>query len=213
MFVSVSTMPAGNKLFEYIKEIENFADFLHCDVCDGKYNQSVCFDAETATQINSKTTLPLDVHLMTQNVLEQTQKYIKAGANIITAQIESFNSETQVLEFIKLCNKNNVLVGLSLEPSTPVQKIKKYLPNIDVVLVMAVQTGKSGQNFQDIAIEKIKYLSNLKSKHNFKIQVDGGIDSSTAKVVSSLGADMVVSGSYVFSSKNKKQAIDILKNI
>lgn len=211
MLVSVSTMPAGNNLISYIQHIKEYADFLHCDVCDGKYNSSVCFSPKMAQQVNSVTTLPLDVHLMTKSILSQAKKYIKAGANIVTAQLEGFANQGQIQKFINLVKSNKTLVGLSLEPQTQIDAILPYLNQIDVVLVMSVKTGSSGQKFNQIVLDKIKQLSGLKNEYNFKIQVDGGIDNNTINLVKNLGVDIVVSGSYVYNSADKQKAIYSLK--
>ena len=214
MLISVSTMPAGNDVIDYVKSIDDVADFIHCDVCDGKYNSSKCFNPEVAEQINSITTTPLDVHLMTVNPMDDAKKYIQAGANIITTQIESFADGKNITDFIELCKNNFVLVGLSLEPETSVKEVLPYLSQLDLVLIMSVKTGKSGQGFQKSALSKIEYLKNLKAceNYNFKIQVDGGINSATISLAKQYGADMAVSGSYVFNSKDRLKTIKDLQN-
>lgn len=213
MLVSVSTMPAGNNLKQYLQQIKQFADFLHCDVCDGKYNSTVCFSPKMAQQVNQTTTLPLDVHLMTNNVLKHAKQYIEAGANIVTAQIEAFNKKTDVNKFLQLVKQNKTLAGLSIEPQTQIDAIMPFLPSLDIVLVMAVKTGSSGQKFDASVIGKIQQLNQLKLQHgyNFKIQVDGGINNTTINQIKNLGVDIVVSGGYVFNSQNKQQAIDSLR--
>lgn len=211
MLVSVSTMPAGNDAKKYALQIDDFADFLHCDVCDGAYNQTECFSADMASQINSATTLPLDVHLMTKNPLLQAKQYVKAGANIVTAQYESFENQQQIVEFVDFVKSTKTLVGLAIEPSTDVDVLLPFLSRLDVVLIMAVKTGKSGQKFDGAVLQKIKKLALSKGQYNFKIQVDGGIDSTIAQTLKQLGVDIVVSGNYVFKSSNFKDAISSLK--
>lgn len=216
MLVSVSTMPIGDdieKLKEYAKQIEQVADFLHCDICDGEYNQTKCFIAEMASEINKITTLPLDCHLMTKNALEQAKRYIKSGANIVSAQIESFAGSDQILRFIDYVKSKKTLVGLAIEPDTEIKAILPYLEKIDIVLVMSVKTGASGQKFDKNVLSKIEYLSNLRvhQNHNYLIEVDGGIDDKTSKLVKELGADIVVSGNYVYNSNDMKKAMFELK--
>ena len=211
MLVSVSTMPAGENLKEYLNQIKQYTDFLHCDVCDGKYNNTICFSPKMAKAVNNIVTLPLDVHLMTKNTLIQAKKYIKAGVNIITSQLESFNSSKAVDKFINLVKSNKTLVGLSLEPETKIDAILPYINKLDLVLIMAVKTGSSGQKFKKSVIDKINQISELKKNYNFKIQVDGGIDNNTIKLVKNLGVDIVVSGSYVYNNSDKQQAINSLK--
>ena len=216
MFVSVSTMPAGDdveNVKKYAKEIENFADFLHCDICDGEYNQTTCFSPKIAVEINKISTVPLDCHLMTKNAVFWANKYIKSGANIVTAQVESFVNSGHILEFIDFVKSNKTLVGLAIEPNTEIDKIFPYIERLDLVLIMSVQTGKSGQKFDKNVIKKVEYLSNLKKdkKNNFLIEIDGGINEQTSKLVKVAGADIVVSGNFVYGSNNKKQTINLLK--
>lgn len=213
MLVSVSTMPAEDNLKDYLLQIKDYADFLHCDVCDGKYNNAVYFSPQKASEINAISTLPLDVHLMTKDVLKNAKQYIKAGANIVTAQTESFADESRVFDFVNFVKSHKTLVGLSIEPNTSVDKLLPFLSSLDVVLVMAVQTGKSGQKFDALVLDKIEQLNALKTKNNyhFKIEVDGGIDDKVAKILKDKGADIVVSGSYVFKSPDKLVAINNLK--
>lgn len=216
MRVSVSTMPVGDdieKLKKYVKEIEFFADFLHCDICDGKYNQTKCFSPQMACEINKITTLPLDCHLMTKNAIERAKEYIKSGANFVTAQLESFDSQTEILNFIDYTKKHKSLAGLAIEPETEIEQILPFVEQLDIILVMSVKTGASGQKFDENVLSKIEYLSNVK-KHkncNFLIEVDGGINDKNIKDISLLGADIVVSGNHIYNAVNKKDAIDFLK--
>lgn len=215
MFVSLSTMPAGDieNLKKYVKEIQSFADFLHCDICDGKYNKTSCFSPEMACQINEITTLPLDCHLMTKNAIDFAKEYIKNGANIVTAQIESFDNHEQILKFIEYVKNKNVLVGLALESETEIRQILPYIEKLDVVLVMSVKTGASGQNFDNSIIEKVEYLANLKKhqKMKFLIEVDGGINGENAEVLKKSGAEILVSGNFVYNSKDREKAVELLK--
>ena len=213
MIVSVSTMPVGEKYLEYAKEVSAFVDFLHLDVCDGKYNNTKCFSPEFAKKINDNTTLPLDCHLMTKNALKYAKEYICAGVNIISAQIESFDSVEEIKSFIEYVKTHNALVGLAIEPNTKTEAVKPYLDMLDIVLVMSVQTGASGQKFNLTAIKKIEELNltRKEKKLNFKIEVDGGITDQTAILVRDAGADIVVSGNFVYSSKTYKDSIELLR--
>ena len=213
MKTSISMMPAGEKYLEFIKQIEKFADFAHLDVCDGEYNATKCFMPEYAKNINQNTTLPLDCHLMTKNALQYAKQYILAGVNIVSAQLESFESENEAKEYIDYVKSHNTLVGLAIEPKTEVQKLVPYLPLLDIALIMSVPTGKSGQEFDDCVFEKIKFLKDYRSKNNlgFKIEVDGGINDKIAPKLKDCGADMVVSGNYVYLAQDKEKLINNLK--
>ena len=213
MLVSVSTMPAGENVLEYVKEIENNADFMHLDICDGKYNQTKCFSKKLAKLIRKNTTLPMDAHLMTLNAKRNAKKYIKCGANIITAQIESFIFKSSVKRFIKYVKSTKTLVGLALEPNTRLSEILPYLSKLDLVLVMSVKTGKSGQEFNQVALKKIEELKKIREEkgYNFKIEVDGGVNNKTIESIKNSGADIVVSGNYIYKNEDKNSAIESLK--
>ena len=213
MLISISTMPAGKKYLEYTKKVQEFADFLHLDVCDGKYNSTTCFLPEYAALINDCTTIPLDCHLMTKTPLKYAKEYIKAGVNIVTAQLEAFETEKETEEFIKYVKHNNALVGLAVEPKTDIKRVLPYIHMLDVVLVMAVKTGASGQKFDNTVLSKIEllktYIINL--DYNIKIQVDGGITDKTAILVKNAGADIVVSGSFIYNSADFESDIKKLR--
>ena len=104
-----------------------------------------------------------------------------------------------------------MLVGLSIKPRTKPKKIEKFLKYIDIVLIMSVEPGQSGQKFIDTTFDKIKYLNALKTENNFKIEVDGGITPEIAEKLEKLGVDIIVSASYLYNSKDKKKAIKELK--
>ena len=166
-----------------------------------------------AQKINQNSTIPMDCHLMTKKPLLFAKEYIGAGVNIITAQIEAFETDRQIDEFITYAKNHNTLVGLSVEPNTDVRRILPYLDKLDIVLIMSVKTGKSGQEFNEIVLSKIEYLARLKANYNYtyKIEVDGGITDKTAVLVKQAGADIVVSGNYVYQSQNCKDSIEKLK--
>ena len=213
MLVSISTMPAGKDYLKLVKDVQNFADFMHLDVCDGEYNQTTCFSDEWAKDINANSTIPLDCHLMTKKPKQFAELYLKSGANIITAHIEAFESDNEIEEYIDFVKANNALVGLSLEPKTPIERLMPFLSKLDIALVMSVQTGASGQKFDTSILSKLETLNKLKDQkdYHFKIQVDGGITDQTAKLVKDYGVDIVVSGSYVFKSQDRRTAIDSIR--
>ena len=209
MLTSISTMPAGKEYLQYVFNVQDFIDFMHLDVCDGEYNSTKCFLPEYAKEINIHSTIPLDCHLMTKKPMEYAEQYIKAVANIITAQIETFETDKDVQDFIDFVKLNHVLVGLALEPKTEVKRILPFISQLNIVLVMSVKTGASGQKFDQTVLSKIDYLAKLKASfgYNYKIEVDGGITDKTAPLVKQKGADIVVSGNYVYN------ATDVCKNI
>ena len=218
MKISLSTNPAENNLMEYIEEVSFLTDFLHCDVMDGIFVPNICLSAETVNYINAHTTLPLDVHLMMATPEKHIDNFINAGANIITIHYESyirdlvFQKEMFVSDLKKI-REHNCLAGISINPNTHVSVIEKYLSLADVVLIMSVQPGYSGQMFIPEVLKKIEELNQIRrnEKLSFKIEVDGGINSNIIPSLKAVGTDIVVSGSYVYNSPDKRWAIESLR--
>lgn len=186
-------------------------EYLHFDVMDGQFVNNVTFGVPLLKQLSPKFDLTYDVHLMIVNPKEVYKDFISAGANILTFHYEAMNSDEEVEELIKLIKQENCKAGISIKPSTDISKIEKFLPILDLVLVMSVEPGHGGQKFLDSALEKISYLSNFKKQHNlaYFISVDGGINAKTGPRAVKAGADILVSGTYLFKSLSLKE--DILR--
>lgn len=216
VYVSVSLDPVKeySKMVEYAKVLQGHADLLHCDIMDGKFVERKTFDENLVNNINQNCLTMLDVHLMCDEPLKMIDEYIKAGANIITIHYEAFEDKNEIVESFAKIKKANALAGISLKPNTPVKDIKMFLHDVDLVLVMSVEPGLSGQKFMPNALDKIKELDNIRKNNdfNYKIGVDGGIDETTAKECINAGVDILVSGSYIYNSKDYKAAIQNLKN-
>lgn len=213
--IAPSTDPAKDiqDLLNYIGIIEDCADMLHCDVMDGCFVERKTFSGEFLDVINKKTTMPLDVHLMIEKPHKKVLSYIQKGANIVTVHFEAFKNSKAVLKCLKHIKKNGALCGLSIKPKTKIDDIKEFLSFVDLVLVMSVEPGKSGQVFMEDSLSKIVMLNNIRKEYDlgYKIEVDGGINNQNAQRVISAGADILVSGNYVYSSDNKANAINSLK--
>lgn len=216
VFISVSTDPVKEyqAVVEYAKELQGKADMLHCDIMDGKFVERKTYDDKLVKNINDNSLIMLDVHLMVEEPFEKIEDYLKAGANILTVHYEAFKDKDQLVKALKLIKSYKALAGLSFSPSTKVKDIKLFAHDYDVILVMSVVPGASGQSFMPEALDRIKELAQFRKNNNykFKIEVDGGINEVNAKQIIDAGADMLVSGSYVFKSENKKKAIEKLKN-
>lgn len=218
-YVSISTDPVAKeseeKIVDYAKKVlSSGADFLHCDIMDGKFVERKTFDEKIVEKINRNCLIPLDVHLMVEKPEKQIERYKKAGANFLTVHFESFKNEKKLINCLKLIREKEMLSGVSFKPETSVLEIQKVLPFCDIVLVMSVEPGKSGQEFLKETFQKIKELNSIKKqlKLNFKIEVDGGINPEISKKLFEKGADIIVSGNYFKKEKNKKNAIKLLKN-
>lgn len=184
------------------------ANFVHLDVMDGKFVSNITFDEKFVDYVKNHTTLLLDVHLMVENPEEVVDKYIQAGADILTFHYEAAKNPEQLLKYIK---SKNVLAGLAINPETPAFKIKDLLKQnlIDVVNVMGVNPGACGQSFIPGSAEKVAEVREL--DHGVYIEIDGGVNVKNSKILRKLGANILVSGSTIFNSKNIKKTIRALK--
>ncbi len=191
------------------------AKFLHFDVMDGHFVNNLSFGAPVLNSINLFHLMINDVHLMVTDPIKYIDEFYKAKADYLTAHIEAFNSEKEVYEFINKVHEKKMKVGLSIKPKTGVEAIKKYLKDIDLVLVMSVEPGFGGQAFLYNSIKKIEELDEYRTKNKAKylIEVDGGINLETAKKTIDAGVDILVAGSYIFKSNDFKKAIDELKGV
>ena len=214
-YVAVSTDPIKSyeEIVEYAKEMQDKADLLHCDVMDGKFVQNKTYDWAMVENLNQNTALMLDVHLMVDEPLQSIENYIKAGANIVTLHYEAFKKKEDLVKAINLVKSMKTLVGLSIKPETSFKEIRLFCYNIDVLLVMSVEPGKSGQKFISDTFEKVKQIAKFRHDNNlnFKIEVDGGVNAENAKGLREAGVDILVSGSYVFGATDRKKAIENLK--
>ena len=143
-----------------------------------------------------------------QNYIEQ---FVKAGSQYITFHVEA---DCDVLKTIELIHSFGIKAGISIKPKTSVAEIEKYLPYVDMVLVMSVEPGFGGQKFMPIAIDKVKELKELRNKNNYNylINIDGGINGDTAPLISDY-VDLAVSGSYICNATNPDERIEVLKKL
>ena len=214
--ISPSILSADfSQLSSEIKRLEEGgADLIHVDVMDGHFVPNLTIGPPVIKALRNYSTLPFDVHLMISPVHKYIKDYAEAGADIITIHPETTDNLDSSVNLIKKLNKK---IGLSLNPDTPIDVIKKFLPSIDLVLIMSVYPGFGGQKFIPKVIDKIKELKNIKEKHNIKfdIEVDGGIDFENSKLVVEAGANILVSGTTIFKNNNGniKKNIETLKSI
>ena len=214
--ISPSILSADfSQLGQEIKNLENSgADMIHVDVMDGHFVPNLTIGPPVIKALRKYTNIPFDVHLMINPVHKYIKDYAESGADIITIHPEATNSLQESIDEIKKYKKK---VGLSLNPDTKIDVIKKYLDRVDLVLVMSVFPGFGGQKFIKDVIKKIKELSEIKHKKKFKfdIEVDGGIDFSNFKEVLEAGANVLVSGTTIFKENNGdiKKNINFLKTI
>lgn len=186
-------------------------NYFHIDVMDGKFvkNNTIETMKEYTQYIKQVANTPIEVHLMVKEVKKYIEEYSDMGVNSIIFHIESLKSKKEVLECISMIKQNNCKVGITLKPETQIDEIYSYLPYIHQILIMSVEPGEGGQKFLPETIEKIRKLNNYiyENGYDIDIEVDGGMNDKTAKLVKEVGANIIVAGSYILNSENYKDAI------
>ena len=214
--ISPSILSADfNQLGNEIKRLEEAgADMIHVDVMDGHFVPNLTMGPPVIKALRKYTKLPFDVHLMISPVHKYIKDYADAGADIITIHPETTDNLEDSIQHIKKLNKK---IGISLNPETQIEVVKKFLEKIDLVLIMSVHPGFGGQKFIPKVLDKIKELKKIKDQQNlnFDIEVDGGINFDNNKLVIEAGANILVSGTTIFKNNNGniKKNIDTLKAI
>ena len=186
------------------------ADWFHLDVMDGVFVPNITFGLPVLDIFKNYAKKPLDIHLMIVNPENYIDKFSSYNPDIITIHMEAVNDISAVLKKIK---NLNIKAGLAINPDTPIKHLEPYINEIDMVCLMGVFPGFSGQKFINKTNSRLRDLKNLieSKKSKVLIQIDGGVDLSNVKELSRLGADILVSGSCIFKSKNPSKIIDSLK--
>lgn len=213
--ISPSILSADFKfLDEDIKDIINAGvKYLHFDVMDGQFVKNISFGIPVLKSLKEGNyPLIFDVHLMIIDPEKYLEDFIKAGADIVTIHYEAVKEE-DIIRLSEFAHKLGTKFGLSIKPKTEVSKIKPFLKYLDLVLVMSVEPGFGGQSFIESSCEKISELKKVKeeNKYQYLIEVDGGINDKTSKKAKKAGAEILVSGSYIFKSTNRKEKIESLR--
>lgn len=181
---------------------------LHIDIMDGHFVPNITIGPVVVKYIRRVTKLPLDVHLMIENPEKFIEEFVGAGSDMITVHVETINAKRYPL-YAKRLEAKGIKAGISLNPATPLSRIKPFLDIVAFVLVMSVNPGFSGQAFIPAVLPKIK---ELRSIFDGDISVDGGVNDKVAGSIIKAGADILAAGSYIFGAKNAKLAIERLRN-
>lgn len=194
-------------LKDEIEKLSN-ADYIHIDVMDGHFVPNLTFGAKLVKDIRKWTDKIFDVHLMVENPDNYIESMVSAGADIITVHYESCIHLERTIKKIK---EFGVKVGLALVPTTNEDVLKYIIDDLDLILVMTVNPGFGGQKFISSQLEKIKNIRKLIENRNIDLEVDGGINEETSRLVKDAGANVLVAGSFVFK-EDYNYNIGLLKN-
>jgi ribulose-phosphate 3-epimerase len=188
------------------------ADFIHIDIMDGHFVPNLTFGPFIIRAIKNITKLPLDVHLMISNPGSYIEAYASSGADLLTIHVESCIHLERTIKQIK---SHKIKAGVALNPSTHESVLQYVLKDLDLVLIMSVNPGFSGQNFLPAMLKKIAavkvMVGQVKNRHCL-ISIDGGINDQTAKLCIQAGASSLVAGSYIFNSSDYQRAVLSLKH-
>lgn len=227
IFPSILAADFGH-LADEAKRLEDAgADGIHIDIMDGHFVPNLSIGPKMVAAINKETSLFLDVHLMMYNPFDYIERFVEVGADMISFHFEATEEIEDVLEYIRRCGKK---AALAFNPETSISMVPKYLDKCDAILFMSVHPGFGGQSFISEVLEKIQFTRDLCNKLDirsggeiekggknklppFDIQVDGGINMETGRSCIEAGANMLVSGDYLFSQKDMKKAIQMLRSI
>ncbi len=191
-------------------------DYFHIDVMDGKFvpKDTTELMKEYTNTVKQISNIPIDVHLMVENVKEFVDEYIGFNPNIITFHLEALKNEEEVKNIIEYIKQNGIKVGISVKPNTKVEEIYKFLPYIHMCLIMTVEPGLGGQKLIPETIEKVRTLKKYIDENGFDldIEVDGGIKPENIESLKSAGANIFVVGTAIVESNDMEKTIDTLRS-
>ncbi|WP_149701652.1 ribulose-phosphate 3-epimerase [Campylobacter concisus] len=212
MYVAPSILSAdfGNLAAEIRAICEAGCDLVHVDVMDGHFVPNLTIGPVVVSAVAKAATKPLDIHLMVENNSFFADLFLPLKPKFLTFHIEEEKHPMRLIDHIR---KNGVSPGIVLNPHTPISAIEHIIDEVDMVLLMSVNPGFGGQKFMPVVLEKIRALRELIERKNAKclIEVDGGVNGLNAPDLEEAGADVLVAGSYIFSSNSYEQAIRAIK--
>lgn len=212
---SILSVKKGEESQTFFALEKAHTDYFHIDVMDGKFVEKDTYNKmlEYASYIKRISNLPLDIHLMVEDVNSAIEDFIAVEPNIITFHYEACKDKEEVFEIIKYIKEKGRRVGISIKPNTKLEEIKEFLPYVHLVLIMTVEPGEGGQKLIPETIAKIEEVKTFREQNNldFEIEADGGINVENATELVEAGAEILVSGSAIINSKDYKETIRNLK--
>lgn len=209
--ISASTNPPKlQDLNDYISRLDKEdIDFIHCDVMDGKFVKAKTFGSKKVKELKALTSKPLDVHLMVKNPGRKIKSFAKAGANVITIHYEAVKNKKKLVPMLQKIKKHGCFAGISFNPSTSVLEILPYIYFCDMLLVMSVVPGKSGQEFMPETYVRLDTINKFlkKQKMEVVVEVDGGVNDKNIASLIEKKVDSVVMGNYLYMAGNLTEAI------
>ena len=200
-------------LGQQIEETERMgAKYLHIDVMDGVFVPSISFGMPVIQSIRKISRQFFDVHLMIMHPEKHIGKFVECGADGITFHLEAAENVEEIIESIHSCGAQ---AGISIKPQTPIEAVYPYLTKVEMILVMSVEPGAGGQSFMPQTYHRIRKLRDYIDEHDLpvKIEVDGGVNTETGRLLVEAGADALVAGSFVFRSEHPEETIRELKEL
>jgi ribulose-phosphate 3-epimerase len=183
------------------------ADRIHVDVMDGHFVPNISFGFSIIETVQACTSLPIDIHLMVANPLDHIDRLTSLEVESVTVHVEA---TSKLDEFTDVLAEHDIASGMAINPNTDISKLTEYGDSPERITVMGVQPGFSGQRFQPEVLDRIEYLDN---EFTTPIEVDGGITLERAHQSIEAGVDIIVSGSTIFESQNKRETIENLRDV
>lgn len=209
----IKVLPSSNPcpeedLLKYARSLEDLGvEYLHCDVMDGIFVNNKCLPVDRIAEVRNNSNILLDIHLMVSGAYDYVEKLVTLKPSIITIHYESPETISEMDKIIKLIKKNDILFGLSIKPETAIEAITPYLDMIDLILIMSVEPGKSGQTFIPDSLEKVTKAKRMIEDRDIIIEVDGGVNLDNYKDIVSCGADFLVMGSAFYNAKDRSSLL------
>jgi ribulose-phosphate 3-epimerase len=213
-YIAPSILSADfSKLGDEIKSVEAAgADWIHVDVMDGHFVPNITIGPLVVEAVRRVTSLPLDVHLMIENPDRYIEDFAKAGADLISVQVEACVHLNRTIQMIKEYNRR---AGVVLNPSTPLSSLEWIMEDVDFIMIMSVNPGFGGQEFIPNSLDRVRALRKMIRERGLStlIEIDGGVNEKTIKMISDAGVDVFVAGSAIFKSPDYKKTIERFREL